>query len=85
MYPMRASRYRFEGTYEDGQVVVFYGCDPALGYWVEVKHDEDDDTALLDESTFFDGLHHGKMVDRLTELGCPNEEHIMLAALDLSF
>lgn len=85
MFPMKASRYRFEGTYEEEEVLVIYGCDRALGYFVEVWRDEVDDTPLLDECTLFDGLHHGKMVERLTKLGCPNEEHIKLAALDLSF
>ena len=84
MFPMKASRYQFDGTYEGEQVVVRYGCDHALGYWVEVWRDEDD-TPLVDECTLFNGLHHGKMVEWLTELGCPNEEHLMLAALDLSF
>ena len=84
MFPMKASRYQFDGTYEEEQVVVLYGCDHALGYWLEVWRDGDD-TPIVDECTLFNGLHHGKMVERLTKLGCPNEEHVMLAALDLSF
>lgn len=84
MFPMKASRYQFDGTYEEEPVVVRYGCDHALGYWLEVWRDGDD-TAIVDECTLFNGLHHGKMVERLTELGCPNEEHVMLAALDLPF
>jgi hypothetical protein len=85
MFPMKASRYRFDGTYNDEAVVVIYGCDHAIGYYVEVWRDEADDTPLLDECTLFDELHHGRLVERLTALGCPNEEHIMLAAADQPF
>jgi hypothetical protein len=83
LYPMNPTRYSFSGRYADRDVTVAYGCDPVIGYWVDVF--DADEEPLLERSTLFDGLYHGAMVELLTVLGCPNMDHLNAATLDLPF
>jgi hypothetical protein len=85
MFPMNPSRYTFAGQHNGQAVQVRYGCDHALGYWIEVwPADDTAEEPEIDECTAF-GLGRGRLVELLEGAGCPTTDHLAQIALGLPF
>ena len=66
---------------------VAYGSDHALGYFVEVFVDGED-APVISECSLFDGLTHGKFLERLEQLAVIHlvpSGHQRAISLDMRF
>lgn len=67
---------------ETSALTAAYGFDPALGFWIDILRNPDDDIPLLTYCSLYDGTHITR--EAFEKWGVPDEHyHSML--LDLPF
>lgn len=72
---------RYTATHKNGNKVA-YGYDITVGYFYQ-EYDEDDGELITDEDSLFDGLGHGRLLNRLEDVKDVPASHRSLIAMDL--